>query len=144
MPYMTSSDITTVLLFIVGIAAILILVGLRLSNKQEQRPQVVYVDQQWWEPCEKCNASSVPTALYRYRDNPFQIDILCTYCALCSDVEPFTVEHANAQSGACSECGDFIQATLVCQWDNDAGHVQGRLCRVCARAHDAVPMLEDC
>ncbi len=91
MPYMTSSDITTVLLFIVGIAAILILVGLRYTYKQEQCPHVVYVAQQW-EPCEKCGASTVPTALYNASDNLFQIEMLCTYCALRSDVEPFVLQ----------------------------------------------------
>lgn len=92
MPFLTSSDFTSLVMFIVGVAAVLILVGLRYSYRYTQeQPQEPPVFVQRWLPCEKCGASTVPTALYNDTDNPFHIETLCTYCALCSDVEPFVI-----------------------------------------------------
>jgi len=91
MPFLTSSDFTTLSLFIVGIAALLIALGIRYTSKQEQVQQPLVIVRRWL-PCEECSVSTVPTALYKYNENPFHIETLCTYCALCSDVEPFVIE----------------------------------------------------
>ena len=94
MPILTSSDFTTLVMFLAALAFVILLVGLRytyLLHTQEQAAQKPPVVTQRWLPCEKCGASTVPTALYNDCDNPFHIQTLCTYCALCSDVEPFVL-----------------------------------------------------
>lgn len=93
MPILTSSDFTTLMMFLAGLCAVVLLVGLRytyLLQTQEQVQEPLVCVQRWL-PCEECGASTVPTALYNTRDNPFHIETLCTYCALCSDVEPFVI-----------------------------------------------------
>ena len=94
MPILTSSDFTTLVMFLAGLACVILLVGLRYTyllqvQKQVEEPPVFV---QRWLACEECGASTVPTALYNDCDNPFHIQTLCTYCALCSDVEPFVTE----------------------------------------------------
>lgn len=90
MPFLTSSDFTTLVLFIVGIAALLIALGIRYTEKPTHVQKPTYSVSERWLPCERCSVA-VPTALYVDRDNPFHIQALCTYCALCSDVEPFVL-----------------------------------------------------
>lgn len=93
MPFLTSSDFTTLMMFIAGLSAIVLLVALRyayLLRTQEQQAQEPPVPVERWLPCERCGVG-VPTALYSDCDNPFHIQALCTYCALCSDVEPFVI-----------------------------------------------------
>jgi len=94
MPILNSSDFTTLMMFLAGLAAIVLLVALRyayLLRTQEQQVQEPSVLVERWLPCEECGVSTVPTALYKYNENPFHIETLCTYCALCSDVEPFVI-----------------------------------------------------
>lgn len=94
MPILTSSDFTTLVMFLAALAFVILLVGLRytyLLQTQQQPSQEPPVFVQRWLLCEECGASTVPTALYKESEGPFQLVTLCTYCALCSDVEPFVL-----------------------------------------------------
>jgi len=94
MPDMTSSDFTTLMMFFAALATVILLVGLRytyLLRQQEQASHEPCVVVQRWLCCDKCGTSTAPTALYNDCDNPFRIRSLCTYCALCSEVEPFVL-----------------------------------------------------